>query len=113
MVLAISTRRAASWPARSAYERLGVSAPYPSRTRSTPAQTAPWSEAKLRALRIDRATVTVLAARTLGARLTAALPVDSSDTARHRPASTHETGTSSSVGAGTRIVKLRTRVCFM
>src|SRR5690349_23189804 len=64
----------------SAYERLGASAPWPSRMRSTPAQTAPWSEAKLRALRMERATVTVLAARTLGARLTAALPVAASDT---------------------------------
>src|SRR5438067_12240676 len=99
--------------ARSAYERLGAWAPWPSRTRSTPAQTAPWSEAKLRALRIERATVTVLAARTLGARLTADLPVDSSDTACHRPASTHDTGTSSAALAGTRIVRLRTRVCFM
>src|SRR5438874_2646404 len=102
-LLAIAIRLTASLTVRSAYDRLGAWAPWRSRTRSTPAQTAPWSEAKLRSLRIERATVTVLAARTLGARLTAAFPVASSDTARHRPDSTHETGTSITVVAGTRI----------
>ena len=75
------------------------------------AHTSAWSERRSPDICIDALTCAIRLARP-AAYCVRGAALNALDRARHRPASTHDTGMVSVVFAGTRIVRLTTRFCL-